>query len=113
MGIRTAWRILLWSGCLAAGGAAAAEPQAIETELGPEARSVRIVGQPGESPAAVRARLDRRLDELCRGRLYAAAYQEGQSVRQWRAANGSAMMATPDIVVPYADAQAVCEGPRN
>ncbi|GAA0516733.1 hypothetical protein N5K27_09125 [Pigmentiphaga sp. GD03639] len=112
MEIRTTWRMLAWAGCLAA-GAAAAEPQAIETELGPDARAVRVVGQPGESPAELRARLDRRLDDLCQGRVYAVAYQEGQTVRRWHAAGGSTMMATPEAVVPYADAQAVCERQRD
>ncbi|MEK7943311.1 hypothetical protein WKR98_01100 [Pigmentiphaga sp. YJ18] len=108
MTIGTTWRMLAWGGCLAA-SAAAAEPQAIETELGPGARAVRVVGQPGDSPSALRARLDQRLDELCQGRVYAVSYQEGQSVRQWHAAGGSTMMAAPETVVPYADAQAVCD----
>ncbi|MBN9473783.1 MAG: hypothetical protein J0H72_07015 [Burkholderiales bacterium] len=112
MRTRTTWRMLAWGGCLAA-STAAAEPQAIETELGPGARAVRVVGQPGDSPSALRARLDQRLDELCQGRVYAVAYEQGQSVRQWHAAGGSAMMAAPETVVPYADAQAVCERPRD
>ncbi|WP_144389595.1 hypothetical protein [Pigmentiphaga sp. NML080357] len=107
--MQATWRMLIWGGCLAAGCAAAAEPQAFETELGPGAQAVRVVGQPGDSPDALRARLDRRLEEVCRGRIYAVAYQEGQSVRQWYAAGGSTMMAAPDTVVPYADAQVVCE----
>ncbi|MPS30261.1 hypothetical protein [Pigmentiphaga sp.] len=112
MKIRRAWRMLAWGGCLAA-SAAAAGPQAVETEPGPGARAVRVVGQPGDSPAALRARLDQRLDELCQGRVYAVAYEQGQSVRQWYAAGGSTMMAAPDAVVPYVDAQAVCDGLRD
>lgn len=54
MKIRRAWRMLAWGGCLAA-SAAAAGPQAVETEPGPGARAVRVVGQPGDSPAALRA----------------------------------------------------------